>query len=100
VKRGRYGAPVSGAVCPEDQGRATLVNQKATARFRPCSSRAPPHHARERHPGVACRVPIEAHASQRLHLEREAEMESRLEAVRTGATPVLPPVREREADRQ
>ena len=38
-------------------------------------------------------------ASQRLHLEREAERESRSEASRTGATPVLPPVREREAER-
>jgi len=39
-------------------------------------------------------------ASQRLHLEREAEWESRSEAVRTGETPVLPPVRKREADRE
>jgi len=38
-------------------------------------------------------------SSQRLHLEREAERESRSEAFRTGATPVLPPVREREAER-
>jgi len=41
-----------------------------------------------------------APSSQRLHLEREAERESRSEAVRTRATPVLPPVRERKAERE
>ena len=39
-------------------------------------------------------------ASQRLHLEREVERGSRSEAVRTAATPVLPPVRKRKQERE
>jgi len=44
--------------------------------------------------------PLARPASQRLHLERGAEQGTRSEAARTGATPVLPPVRERKEERE
>ena len=51
------------------------------------------------HPSRRSVAPTAARSLRRLHLEQEAERGSRSEAVRTGATPVLPPVRERKEKR-
>jgi len=78
----------------------TIVRQ--VSRVVPCwewsSSRASSAPAPRASPRPAA-APAAA-ASQRLHLEREAERGSRSEAVRTGATPVLPPVRKRKQERE